>query len=256
MHPPLPILYRDEYLLAINKPPGLLVHPGPLDCHATTSAVAQLQQQTGCKPYPVHRLDRPTGGVLLFALDPDAARCIGGLIAANRLHKTYHAVVRGWLADAGGIDYPLAYLPDKIADRNRRRDKAPQEALTRYRCLRRSEIPLASDGRHPTSRYSLAALNPLHGRKHQLRRHLKHIRHPILGDTAHGDNRQNRVLGACLGDPRYTTAATGPGLRLMLHAARLQFPHPWRGEMLDIRAAPDVHWQTIIRYLGLEDTAS
>ena len=249
---PLAILYRDDRLLAVNKPAGLLVHPSPLDRHATSSIVEQLQQQIGCKPYPVHRLDRPTSGVLLFALDPETARLCGAHIAANRLHKTYHAVVRGWLADVGDIDYPLSYLPDKIADRDRSRDKAPQAALTHYRCLHRSEIPLASDGRHPTSRYSLVALNPLHGRKHQLRRHLKHIFHPILGDTSHGDNRQNRVLGSHLGDPRYTTAMTGPGLRLMLHATRLQFPHPWSGEALDLHATPDAHWQYIARYLDLD----
>ena len=154
MLPPLAILYRDDRLLAVNKPAGLLVHPSPLDRHATSSVVEQLQQQIGCKPYPVHRLDRPTSGVLLFALDPETARLCGAHIAANRLHKTYHAVVRGWLADEGDIDYPLSYLPDKIADRDRSRDKAPQAALTHYRCLHRSEIPLASDGRHPTSRYS------------------------------------------------------------------------------------------------------
>ena len=95
-------------------------------------------------------------------------------------------------------------------------------------------------------------LNPLHGRKHQLRRHLKHIFHPILGDTSHGDNRQNRVLGSHLGDPRYTTAMTGPGLRLMLHATRLQFPHPWSGEALNLHATPDAHWQYIARYLDLD----
>lgn len=107
MLPPLAILYRDDRLLAVNKPAGLLVHPSPLDRHATSSVVEQLQQQIGCKPYPVHRLDRPTSGVLLFALDPETARLCGAHIAANRLHKTYHAIVRGWLADEGDIR-PLA----------------------------------------------------------------------------------------------------------------------------------------------------
>ena len=237
---PLTILYQDEYLIAINKPAGILVHPSPLDRHAETTITDLLQQQTGLKPYPVHRLDRPTSGVLLIALDPATARRMGEHIAMNRLNKTYHAVVRGWLADSGDIDYPLTYLPDKIADRDRSRDKAAQDAETHYHCLRRSEIPLASDGRHPTSRYSLAALNPKQGRKHQLRRHMKHIYHPILGDTTHGDNRQNRVL----------TAHLGP-LRLMLHAARLQLPHPASGQMLDIQATPDAHWQHIATRLQL-----
>ena len=240
----LTILYQDEHLIAINKPAGLLVHPSPLDRHAGITLTDLLQQQTGLKPYPVHRLDRPTSGVLLIALDPATARLMGEHIAMNRLHKTYHAVVRGWLADSGDIDHPLAYLPDKIADRDRRREKTAQDATTHYQCLRRSEIPLASNGRHPTSRYSLAALNPKQGRKHQLRRHLKHIYHPILGDTAHGDNRQNRVLTAHLGS-----------LRLMLHATRLQLPHPVSGQMLDLHATPDAHWQHILDCLQLTTAA-
>ena len=240
MLPPLAILYRDDRLLAVNKPAGLLVHPSPLDRHATSSVVEQLQQQIGCKPYPVHRLDRPTSGVLLLALDPTTARLLGELIAQQRLEKTYHAIVRGWLAETGEIDYPLAYLPDKMADRNRQREKPPQEALTRYRCLARSELPFASDGKHPTSRYSLAELQPLQGRKHQLRRHLKHIFHPVIGDTTHGDNRQNRVLTDRCG-----------ALRLMLHASRLQLPHPHTSAPLDLRAPFDAHWAQLAAALTL-----
>lgn len=236
----LPILYLDAHLIAVNKPAGLLVHRSALERYADETVLQILQAQTGLKGYPAHRLDRPTSGVLLLALDPATARLLGELITAQRLHKTYHAVVRGWLADAGEIDHPLAYLPDKIADRNRQREKPPQAALTRYRCLARSELPFASDGRHPTSRYSLAELRPLQGRKHQLRRHLKHIFHPIIGDSTHGDNRQNRVLAERYG-----------ALRLMLHASRLQLPHPHSGAPLDLHAAVDAHWAHIAATLGL-----
>ena len=238
--PLLPILYRDAHLVAVNKPAGLSVHRSALDRHAAATVLEMLSAQTGLKGYPAHRLDRPTSGVLLLALDPLTARLLGELISGQRLHKTYHAVVRGWLPDAGEIDYPLVYLPDKFADRNRQREKPPQDALTRYRCLQRSEVPFASDGRHSTSRYSLAALQPLQGRKHQLRRHLKHIFHPIIGDTSHGDNRQNRVLGARCG-----------ALRLMLHASRLQLPHPHTGAPLDLRADVDARWREIASALGL-----
>ncbi|WP_454994000.1 pseudouridine synthase [Cardiobacterium hominis] len=236
----LPILYRDAHLIAVNKPAGLLVHRSPLERYADETVLQILQEQTGLKGYPAHRLDRPTSGVLLFALDPTTARLLGELIAQQRLEKTYHAIVRGWLAEAGEIDYPLTYLPDKMADRNRQREKPPQEALTRYRCLVRSELPFASDGKHPTSRYSLAELRPLQGRKHQLRRHLKHIFHPIIGDTTHGDNRQNRVLGERYG-----------ALRLMLHASRLQLPHPHTGAPLDLHAPFDAHWAQLAAALAL-----
>jgi len=236
----LPILYRDAHLIAVNKPAGLLVHRSPLERYADETVLQILQEQTGLKGYPAHRLDRPTSGVLLLALDPTTARLLGELIAQQRLEKTYHAIVRGWLPDAGAIDYPLTYLPDKMADRNRQREKPPQEALTRYRCLARSELPFASDGKHPTSRYSLAELRPLQGRKHQLRRHLKHIFHPIIGDTTHGDNRQNRVLGERYG-----------ALRLMLHASRLQLPHPHTGAPLDLRAPFDAHWAQLTAALTL-----
>lgn len=236
----LPILYRDAHLVAVNKPAGIPVHRSALDRHAAVTVLQLLYAQTGLKGYPAHRLDRPTSGVLLLALDADTARLLGELIAAQRLDKTYHAVVRGWLDEAGEIDYPLTYLADKIADRNRQREKPPQEALTRYRCLARSEVPFASDGRHPTSRYSLAELRPLQGRKHQLRCHLKHIFHPVIGDTTHGDNRQNRVLTDRCG-----------ALRLMLHASRLQLPHPHSGAPLDLHAAVDAHWAHIAATLGL-----
>ena len=236
----LPILYRDAHLIAVNKPAGLLVHRSPLERYADETVLQILQEQTGLKGYPAHRLDRPTSGVLLFALDPTTARLLGELIAQQRLEKTYHAIVRGWLAEAGEIDYPLTYLPDKMADRNRQREKPPQEALTRYRCLVRSELPFASDGKHPTSRYSLAELRPLQGRKHQLRRHLKHIFHPIIGDTTHGDNRQNRVLGERYG-----------ALRLMLHASRLQLPHPHTGAPLDLHAPFDAQWAQLAAALAL-----
>ena len=246
----LEILYRDNRTIAVNKPAGMLVHRSWLDRHETQFVMQTLRDQIGQHVYPAHRLDRPTSGVLLFALDPEAARLLTQQFEQKTTHKTYWAIVRGYLPDEGLIDYPLKYQPDKIAESQT--EATLQDAQTRYRCLARTELPFQSATRYPTSRYSWAELIPHTGRKHQLRRHLKHIFHPILGDTSHGDNRQNRVLGSHLGDPRYTTAMTGPGLRLMLHATRLQFPHPWSGEALDLCAPPDTHWQYIARYLDLD----
>ena len=118
----LPILYQDAHLIAVNKPAGLLVHRSALERYADETVLQILHAQTGLKGYPAHRLDRPTSGVLLLALDPTTARLLGELIAQQRLEKTYHTIVRGWLTEAGEIDYPLVYLPDKMADRNRQRE--------------------------------------------------------------------------------------------------------------------------------------
>ncbi|MDO4643517.1 MAG: tRNA pseudouridine(65) synthase TruC [Cardiobacteriaceae bacterium] len=237
----LPILYQDDSIIAINKPAGMLVHRSVLDRHETTFVLQTLREQMGRHVYPIHRLDRPTSGVLLFAFDSDSASILNAAFRNQEPQKTYHAIVRGWLPDSGEIDYPLSYQADKIADRDRQKDKAPQAAQTHYRCLQRSECLFNSDGKHPTSRYSLVALQPKQGRKHQLRRHLKHIYHPIIGDTAHGDNRQNRILREHLGT-----------LRLMLHAQHLQIHHPHTGQLLDIQADYDLHWKNIAAFLTLK----
>jgi len=151
----LPILYRDAHLIAVNKPAGLLVHRSPLERYADETVLQILQEQTGLKGYPAHRLDRPTSGVLLLTLDPTTARLLGELIAQQRLEKTYHAIVRGWLAETGEIDYPLAYLPDKMVDRNRQREKPPQEALTRDPHLARGLNVHAGSLTHPEAAEAL-----------------------------------------------------------------------------------------------------
>lgn len=224
----LPILYQDEHLVAINKPAKMLVHRSFLDKHETTFAMQTLRDQLGKLVYPVHRLDRPTSGVLLFALSSQIAHHLALQFEHHRTQKTYWAIVRGAISDDGTIDYALAPKFDKIADKFADVKKPPETAITHYRSLGVVELPFVSCERFATSRYSWLELRPITGRKHQLRRHLKHIFHPIVGDTTYGDKKQNRAVSANIG----TT-------RLMLHARSLTFLHPVLGEMLSVTAPVD-----------------
>ncbi len=223
--PMLEILYHDDHLVAINKPSGLLVHRSLIDRYETRFAIQLTRDQIGQKVYPVHRLDKPTSGVLLFALDSDTARLLTEQFTAGLVQKTYLAVVRGHTAESGIIDYPLKEELDKIADADADQDKPAQEAVTHYRRVAMTELPYPV-GRYATARYSLLELQPKTGRKHQLRRHLKHIFHPIVGDTSHGDGKHNALF-------REQFACH----RLLLHAASLHLQHPHHLSDLRIDAA-------------------
>lgn len=189
----LPIIYQDEYLIAINKPAGLLVHRSMLDKHETQFAVQLLREQIGQRVFPVHRLDRPTSGVLVFALSADIARKLGEQFATQSIEKTYLAIVRGHIIEEGKVDYALKEKLDKIADKMVKQDKPAQEAVTLFKRLELFELPFAV-GKYASARYSLVQLSPKTGRKHQLRRHLVHLNHPIIGDTAHGDGKHNTFI--------------------------------------------------------------
>lgn len=223
--PPLTILYQDDYLVAVDKPSGMLVHRSFLDKHETRFALQSLRDQLGCHVYPVHRLDRPTSGVLVFALSPEIARLLSQQIEAGQWRKGYLAIVRGVIKAAGTLDYPLKEQLDAIADKKARSDKAAQSAVTRYLPLQQVELPFAVS-RYPSSRYSLVALQPLTGRKHQLRRHLAHLRHPIVGDTSHGDGKHNAFFRQQFDSDR-----------LLLCAVMLQLPHPVSGVTLQLQAS-------------------
>jgi tRNA pseudouridine65 synthase len=189
----LSIIYQDEYLVAVNKPSGLLVHRSMLDKHETQFVVQLLRDQIGQHVFPVHRLDRPTSGVLVFALSADIARKLGEQFASQSIKKTYLAVVRGHTKDAGKINYALKEKLDKIADKMSKLDKPAQEAVTYFNRLDKFELPFAVS-KYASARYSLVQLTPKTGRKHQLRRHLAHINHPIVGDIAHGDGKHNTFI--------------------------------------------------------------
>lgn len=210
----LPIVFHDDHFVAIDKPSGLLVHRSWIAREATEFALQKVRDQIGQRVYPVHRLDRPTSGILLFAKDADTARLTTELFASRQVEKIYHAVVRGYIQD-GVLDYPLKEELDKIADAQADPNKEAQAAVTEYRCLKQIELPFAVGKRHPTSRYSLVELKPRTGRKHQLRRHMAHLRHPIVGDSHHGDGRHNRFFREHFNLHR-----------LMLAATTLAFEHP------------------------------
>ncbi|RDE92965.1 tRNA pseudouridine(65) synthase TruC [Aggregatibacter aphrophilus] len=231
----LEILYQDDVLVAVNKPAGMLVHRSWLDRHETQFVMQTLRDQIGQLVYPIHRLDRPTSGVLLFALNSEIANLLCQQFEQKQTGKQYLAVVRGYVTGHGEIDYPLKIQLDKIADKFSQQDKAPQSAVTFYEGLQTVEMPYGV-GRYATSRYSLVRLVPKTGRKHQLRRHMKHIFHPILGDTQYGDLHQNRAL----------TEHTGCS-RLMLHAEKLTFVHPLTQVPITIQAGLDVQWQNLMQ---------
>jgi tRNA pseudouridine65 synthase len=211
----LRILYQDRYMVAVDKPPDILVHRSALS-RDRVFLLQQLRDQLGRTLFPAHRLDRATSGILLFALEAEVARQLMTAFAERRVEKHYLAVVRGWPDALGQIERPVR------EDRN----QAHREAESRYRRLATMELPVANR-RYPTSRYSLLDLEPLSGRRHQLRIHMERISHPIIGDTTHGDGEHNRIFRQHFGIRR-----------LMLHAQRLCIEHPASGRQLELTAAP------------------
>ena len=234
----LEIIYQDQWLVAINKPAGLLVHRSMIDRHETQFAIQLLRDQIGQRVYPLHRLDKPTSGVLLFALDPDTARQMGESFSQRETEKQYLAVVRGYTQEHEVIDYPLKEQLDKMTDAKAQQDKAAQPAVTAYQRLATVEFPFAV-GRYTTARYSLLRLTPQTGRKHQLRRHMKHIFHPIVGDTSHGDGKHNTLFREQFNCHR-----------LLLHAEQLIIDHPHLGERLSLQAGLDEALSSIIERCG------
>jgi tRNA pseudouridine65 synthase len=226
---PLELLHVDASLVVINKPPGLLVHPTALDAHEQRSALVSLREQLGVPLWTVHRLDKATSGALMFARSVEAARALGAAFEAGQVHKRYLALVRGWPAEAGEIDHALARDPELPSAGQPR-----LAALTRYRRLRCHEWPF-SDGRHASSRFAVLEVEPLTGRRHQIRRHFKHIAHPLVGDSTHGKGPLNRQLAAWLGVQR-----------LWLHAVRLEVPAFDGRPATLIEAAPGAEWAPLL----------
>ncbi|MDG6896781.1 tRNA pseudouridine(65) synthase TruC [Actinobacillus delphinicola] len=233
----LDILYQDDNIIAVNKPAGMLVHRSWLDKHETVFVMQTLRDQIGQHVFPIHRLDRPTSGVLLFALNSETANLLCQQFTQNQVHKTYLAVVRGYVEGESEIDYALKPKWDKIADKFSQQDKEAQSAQTGYCALQKAEMPYGVK-RYATSRYTLLRLMPKTGRKHQIRRHLKHIFHPILGDTQYGDLHQNRAFKENIGVER-----------LMLHAETLSFTHPYTNAQITLRAPLDENWKTVLDQL-------
>lgn len=220
MPTPLDILYRDDWLVAIDKPAGLLVHRSDIDRHETRFAVQLLRDQLGRRVYPAHRLDKGTSGVLLFAFDAETVRALARQFEDGTVAKTYLAVVRGWPPEAGSIDHALARKYDEYGRQLPTAEAQP--ALTHYRRLATVELPVCVD-HYPQTRYALVELRPETGRQHQLRRHMKHIGHPIIGDATHGKGVHNRFFQREFGCGR-----------LLLACTRLEFRHPVGGQKIGV----------------------
>ena len=234
----IPVLYRDAHLLAVNKPAGMLVHRSAIDAEQVQNVLDVLGAQLGTRPHLLHRLDRPVGGVLLFALQVEAARRMGAAFESGAVEKRYLAIVRGHAPARGVIDHALREERDPVSDARARAGKPPQAAVTQYERLQVAELALPA-GRYATARFSLLELAPQTGRRHQLRRHLKHIFHPILGDTTHGDGAQNRFAREHLGCER-----------LLLFASSVTFMHPYGDTRVSIRAPVDEHFAAVSARLG------
>ena len=239
--PELEILFQDEYIVAIHKPAGLLVHRSYLARKERFFAMQLTRDLVGCHVFPVHRLDRPTSGVLLFAKSSEVARALCAQFEQHHVKKQYLALVRGNMHEAARLDYALKVELDDVADKKARKDKPAQNAVTDYEPLLNAEIPFSS-GRYPTSRFCLIKLTPQTGRKHQLRRHMAHLRHPIIGDTTHGDGKQNKFFRSHFEINR-----------LWLIAKSLQFTHPVTNELMHIETELEQEWSTLFDQFGWQE---
>lgn len=219
------------------------MHRSPIDKHETEFALQYARELNGGEHvYAVHRLDRPTSGLLLFARDPHTASQLGQAMMANQVRKTYQALVRGWAPESGLIDHALK---EHAVDKRLKDEPQPvREAQTRYSRLATTQIPVAIEG-FPTSRYSLLQLHPLTGRKHQLRRHMQHIAHPIIGDTNYGRTKHNHYFAERFGFSR-----------LMLAATELRLTHPVTGQELHLKAEPSDDFQRVVRDIFQDGTDS
>lgn len=226
----LEILYQDDDIVAINKPHGLLVHRSKIANDATEFALQILRDQVKQHLYMVHRLDRKTSGILLFTYTKTAAQSLMTQFQERQIKKTYKAIVRGYIDELGSIDYDLTNDRGKT-----------QEAITDYQCLKRYEIPVPF-GKFESSRYSLVELKPQTGRMHQLRKHMSHIFHPIIGDRPHGCNKQNKLW-----KEKWNMNS------MMLHAEHISFKHPQSNDVIQIHADHSSEFERVLKILAKAD---
>lgn len=194
--------------MAVNKPSGLLVHRTLIDRYATQFALQMVRDQVGQHVYPIHRLDKATSGILIFALSREAAQAMAQKFAQAIVYKKYLAIVRGWVLGGHEVDHPLHGRP-------------AQTTILGVQCF---AIPILVD-RYPVSRYSLVEARPKSGRTHQIRRHLGHLSHPIIGDVTYGVGRHNRFFR----DEFHIR-------RLLLACTQVEFSHPVTQSPCQIKA--------------------
>lgn len=228
LNTPLQILHQDEHIIAINKPHNLLVHRSPIAAEETVFALQILRDQLNCWVNPCHRIDRKTGGVLLFSLSKEADRAMQMKFENREMDKKYLALVRGFLPEKGTTDRPLENTNGLL-----------KEAITHYRCLQQVELDIEVS-RYPKSRYSLAEIIPETGRTHQIRRHFAHLRHYLIGDKTHGDCKHNKMF-----EERFALNT------MLLHARELKFEHPFTKEKLTITAPLHDEFLAILDKIGI-----
>lgn len=223
------ILFQDPYILAVHKPNNILVHHSVMANNQLEekSLVQLLHDELEAKYYPIHRLDRKTSGIILFAKQKEYVREFQELFINNQIQKTYVGLVRGFIPEEGKIDSPV-----KGRDAN-----VHKEALTYYKRIKTFEVPIKV-GLYEKSRYSLVELNPKTGRLHQLRIHMNKISHPLIGDPKYGDRFHNRMFEEKL----YNEA-------MFLHAKTLIFTHPFTKETLQLETEFPDNWTTVIQKL-------
>ena len=223
------IVYEDAGLLAVNKPAGLLVHRSAIAADESDFLLDRLKTQLGTNLFLIHRLDRATSGVTLLAKSREIAGEVGQQFMARGVVKRYLAVVRGWPAGDGVIDYPLPGV----------RERGPRKpALTRWRTLATATVPIAL-GKYPEQRYALIEAQPETGRYRQIRKHLHHVSHHIVGDTSHGRGDHNRLWRMHFGVHR-----------MLLHAWRLELMHPVSSLPLRLEAPLDAVWESVLARFG------
>lgn len=224
----LDVLYQDESCAIVNKPSGLMAHASSLSRGEDDFLLHRLREQFQCKIHLIHRLDRATSGCVLVAFDAETASALGKMFMSRDVQKDYLAICRGWPDENFTIDYALDGGPGKP-------EKKP--AITEFKRLAVAELSTPS-AQHETSRYALMLCSPLTGRFRQIRRHLKHLSHHLIGDTSHGDGRHNRIFRM-------------QGVhRMLLHAWRLRFTHPSHGEIIDCYAPLDLEFTKAMALLN------
>lgn len=226
----LEIIYQDEVIVIVNKPTGLLVHRSPIAADASEFAIQVLRDQIGQKVFPVHRLDRKTSGLLVFALNEEVNKLMQVAFMNRAIEKKYLAIVRGFVAENGTIDYALTNEAGKV-----------QDALTHFRLLQHFEIEIPN-GKFSTARYSLVEVEPETGRMHQIRKHFAHVFHPIIGDRPHGCNKQNKLFLEKWGMNS-----------MLLHASELTFKHPISNQEMTFKASLPADFNLTIERLSKKD---
>ena len=209
----LEIVFDDMHIIGINKPPNIAVHKSKVVGNQDVFVLQLLRNQVGYKVYPIHRLDSKTSGVLLFAKSSQDVANFQQLFYTKNIKKDYLAIVRGFFPEKQTLDYGLKTEDGKI-----------QEAITSFSLINKYELPIPF-GKHSSSRYSLISCAPLTGRTHQIRRHLAHLNHPIIGDRPHGCNKQNKLF-----KERWDMYS------MLLHAKSVSFIHPITNQKMHIEA--------------------